>query len=130
MFKIGGTMLVMLVAAFFTWWYGPGWKHVMVSFGPRLKSVRESFSVDLLIPTLFAPWKQITSQPGRSLEDRFHAWVDNMFSRIIGFIVRAGVLFAALVAIIVIILVTIIEVIVWPLVPLAVPVLIFLGATA
>jgi hypothetical protein len=123
-------MLVMLVAAFFSWWYGPGWKQVMGSFGPRLKGVRESFSVDLLIPTLFAPWKQITSQPGRSLEDRFHAWVDNTFSRIIGFFVRSGVLFAAFVSIAAVILLTILEVIVWPLLPLSIPVLIVLGAVA
>src|SRR3954470_13515588 len=120
-------MLVMLVTAFFSWWYGPGWKQVMGSFGSRLKSVRESFSVDLLVPTLFAPWKQITSQPGRSLEDRFHAWVDNLFSRVIGFIVRSGVLFAALVALVAVFLLTVIEVIIWPLLPLAVPVLLVLG---
>jgi hypothetical protein len=123
-------MLVMLVTAFFSWWYGPGWKQVMNSFSRRLKSVNESFSVNLLLPTLFAPWKQIVSQPGRSLEDRLHAWADNMFSRVIGFIVRAGVLFAALVTLIAVVLLTILEVIVWPLLPLAVPVLIVLGASA
>jgi hypothetical protein len=120
----------MLVAAFFSWWYGPGWKGVISSFGPRLKGVRESFSVDLLVPTLFAPWKQITSQPGRSLEDRFHAWADNTFSRIIGFIVRSGVLFAALVSLVAVMLLTILEVIVWPLLPLAIPLLLILGARA
>ena len=123
-------MLVMLVAAFFSWWYGPGWKQVTASFGPRLKSVKESFSVNLLLPTLFAPWKQITSQPGRSLEDRFHAWIDNTFSRVIGFIVRSGVLIAAFVSLIVVILLTILEVIVWPLLPLAIPALLILGAMA
>lgn len=123
-------MLVMLVAAYFSWWYGPGWKHVINSFSRRLKSVNESFSVNLLLPTLFAPWKQIVSQPGRSLEDRFHAWVDNMFSRVIGFIVRAGVLFAALITLIAVFLLTVVEVIIWPLLPIAVPVLVIMGVTA
>jgi hypothetical protein len=123
-------MLVMLVAAFFSWWYGPGWRQVIGSFGPRLKSVKEGFSVNLLLPTLFAPWKQITSQPGRSLEDRVHAWVDNAFSRVIGFIVRSGVLIAAFISLIAVILLTALEIIVWPLLPLAIPALLILGVMA
>jgi hypothetical protein len=117
----------MLAVAFLSWWYGEGWKQVFASFRPRLKGVSESFSVKLLLPTLFAPWKQITSQPGRSLEDRFHAWADNTFSRIIGFFVRSGVLLAAGMSLIVVIILSVIELIIWPLLPLAIPGFIIVG---
>jgi hypothetical protein len=75
-------------------------------------------------------WKQIVSQPGRSLEDRFHAWIDNTFSRVVGFFVRSGVLFAAGLSLVAVILFSIIEAAVWPLLPLAIPVLIIAGVLA
>jgi hypothetical protein len=122
--------MMLMLLSFFSWWYGRGWRDVAGSFGPRLKGVRENFSVGQLMRTLFAPWRKITTDPGRSLEAKWHAWVDNMFSRIIGFVVRIGVLFAAAVTMLLVALISIIEVIVWPLLPLAIPVLIILGLRA
>jgi hypothetical protein len=111
----------MLVLSFLSWWYGRGWKLVLNSFGPRLKSVMNGFSVEQLLGTLFAPWRRIISYPGASLEEKMRAWGDNLFSRIIGFVVRSGVLLAALVTIIVVALLTGVELIIWPLLPLAIP---------
>ena len=114
-------MVVMLMMAFFSWWYGRGWREVAVSFKPRVRKVLDSFSVGLLLPTLFAPWRRIITQPGRNLEDRWRAWVDNMFSRVIGFFVRIFVLFAALIVLAGVVILTAIEVVIWPLLPLAIP---------
>jgi|GEM_PF-5986718 hypothetical protein len=50
-----------------------------------------------------------------------HAAIDNAFSRVIGCIVRLGVLLGAFVSIAVVALLTIIEMIIWPLLPLAIP---------
>jgi hypothetical protein len=111
----------MLVLSFFSWWYGRGWKLVWVSFGPRLGSVANNFSVSQLLGTLFAPWRRIITYPGASLNEKFRAWGDNLFSRIIGFIVRLGVLLAACVTLLAVALLTAIEMVIWPLLPLAVP---------
>lgn len=119
-----------MVLAFFSWWYGAGWKQVIGSFGPRLQRTADSFSVRQLLRTLFAPWRRIISNPGRSLEDKIRAWADNMFSRVIGFIVRLGVLLAALVCMLFMAVVTVAEVVLWPLIPLAVPTLLVVGASA
>ena len=110
-----------MLLAFFSWWYGQGWRQVASSFQPRLAAVSDSFSVKQLTKTLFAPWRRIITPPGRSLEDKMRAWADNMFSRIIGFLVRLLVLLAAALIAFVIGLLTVIETLAWPLVPLAIP---------
>jgi hypothetical protein len=113
--------------AFFSWWYGRGWQQVANSFRPRVLRVVYTFSVRQLVKTLFAPWKRIITQPGRSLEDRLRAAADNAFSRAVGFVVRVCVLLAALVSIAFIALFSIIEIIAWPLLPLAIPGFIIAG---
>lgn len=79
------------------------------------------FSAAQLLKTLFAPWRRIITYPGASLADRWKAWGDNLFSRIIGFVVRLIVLLAALVALTIVAVVTAIEMLLWPLLPLAIP---------
>ncbi|HVX56132.1 MAG TPA: hypothetical protein VHA37_00210 [Candidatus Saccharimonadales bacterium] len=111
----------MLVLSFLSWWYGRGWKEVLTSFGPRLRSVLENFSVVQLLRTLFEPWRRIVTSPGSSLADKFHAWGDNMVSRGVGFTVRAGVLIGAALAVVLVIILTAVELVIWPLLPLAVP---------
>ena len=59
--------------------------------------------------------------PGASLQDKFRAWADNMFSRAVGFVVRVFVLIGALGSMALIVLATIIEILIWPLLPFAVP---------
>jgi hypothetical protein len=116
-----------MLLAFFSWWYGQGWKQVAASLGPRTQNLADSFSVKQLLTTLFSPWKRIVTRPGRSLEERLRAWADNMFSRIIGFVVRLFVLFAAFLSILAVAVFTLVEIAVWPLLPVAAPVLIILG---
>lgn len=117
----------MLVLSFLSWWYGRGWKEVLVSVRPRLKTVLVSFSVMQLLGTLFEPWRRIITYPGASLAEKFHAWGDNTVSRGVGFTVRAGVLLVALLALAGMFVLTVAEIIVWPLLPLAVPGLLIAG---
>ena len=113
--------MIMLATSFFSWWYGNGWKAVANSFGPRLRGVLNSFSVSQLFRTLFAPWRRIITYPGATVQERFRAWGDNIFSRAVGFVVRVTVLLAALTALCVVAMLTVVELIIWPLLPLAVP---------
>lgn len=120
-------MVIMLVSAFFTWWYGSGWMKIVSQLKQRNQSVLQEFSVKQLLQTLFAPWKRIITYPGASLVERWRAWNDNLFSRLVGFIIRLFVLLVALVVLLAITLVTVVEFIIWPLIPLAVPACIVWG---
>lgn len=117
----------MLVASFFSWWYGRGWRQVAASFRTRTEGVAATFSVAQLSRTLFAPWRRIISYPGEGLGAKFRAWGDNVFSRAVGFVVRLIVLFTALLAILAVALFTAFELVLWPLLPPAVPILIIVG---
>ncbi|HEX4774114.1 MAG TPA: hypothetical protein VH234_01185 [Candidatus Saccharimonadales bacterium] len=119
-----------MLVSFLGWWYGRGWRQVANSFKPRLQGVADSFSVNLLIPTLLEPWRRIVTNPGRSLEEKWRAWADNTFSRIVGFVVRSFVLLVAGFTLIVVAVLTVIEMIIWPLVPLALPGFIVAGVLA
>jgi hypothetical protein len=111
----------MLVMSFFSWWYGRGWKTVIDSLKPRLQGMADAFSVRQLVRTWFAPWRRIMSEPGRSLDDKMRAAVDNAFSRVVGFVVRSCVLIAACITLTVVAVLILLEIIVWPLLPLAIP---------
>lgn len=117
----------MLLVSFLSWWYGPGWMQVIKSFQPRSASIIESFSFGQLIKTWFEPWKRIITYPGDTIGEKFKAWGDNAFSRMIGFVVRTIVMIAGLMVLVFSMLLTIVQVIIWPLVPPAIPILIILG---
>jgi hypothetical protein len=122
-------MMFMLVASFFMWWYGRGWREVATSFVSRLRGVANTFSVSQLLRTLFAPWRRIMTYPGDSLAAKFHAWADNVFSRAVGFVVRLIVLFAALLLAVLVTILSLAELVLWPLLPIAGPVLLIMGLT-
>ena len=121
------TIVFMLAYAFFSWWYGQGWKSVFEGYGRRSKAVTSAFSVRQLSTTLFEPWRRIITYPGDSLSAKFKAWGDNVFSRAIGFVVRCIVLFASLIALLLATILTTIELVAWPLLPISVPVLLIAG---
>ncbi len=113
--------MAMLILSFFSWWYSRGWQQVALDFRPRLRGVMNAFSARQLLRTLFEPWRRIITYPGASLEERFRAWGDNLFSRMVGFVVRFFVLLATLVTLVLVALLTAIELVIWPLLPVAIP---------
>lgn len=119
--KLNGDTIELMLLAFFSWWYGAGWKQVTDSLQSRLNSVLNNFSVRQLLRTLFSPWRRIITPSGRSLDAKLRAAGDNAFSRVIGFIVRLLVLFAAGIALLLVALLSLLELAVWPLLPLAIP---------
>ncbi len=72
----------------------------------------------MLLKTLFSPWKRIVVVGGRSLDAKFHAAIDNLVSRVIGFFVRIIVLIAAVIIISLAALGGLMLAILWPLLPL------------
>lgn len=77
------------------WWYGAGWRDAARRVPARLRSIYLSFSVPILLATMFAPWRRIITPGGGSLGQRGRALVDNLVSRVVGFVVRLLALVSA-----------------------------------
>jgi hypothetical protein len=110
----------MMVLAFIQWWYGLGWAEQGRSINRRVTAIARSFSVGIIIRTLFAPWKQMITSTSRtsSLEYRFRAAVDNLVSRTVGFVVRSLVLLTAVILMGLVGAASIIGVVLWPVAPI------------
>ena len=117
----------MLVVAFFRWWYGPGWRDNAGRLRRRLISTYLEFSVPILVRTLFSPWRRIISYGSGSLGERARAGVDNIVSRFVGTGVRLLALSAAVIILSLNVLLGGIWLILWPLLPVAGPVMIAWG---
>jgi len=74
----------------------------------------------VLLRTMFAPWRQIVSLPGRSIGERLRAVLDNLVSRCIGFSIRLMVLIIAVLLTMAVGLVGLVAAITWPFIPIAV----------
>jgi hypothetical protein len=117
----------MLAFEFFRWWYGQGWQLQLRNMERRLTRTSHLFSVPSLLRTLFAPWRRIVTYPGAGLEAHMRAATDNFVSRMVGFVVRLMVLFAAGVILTLLLIVSLVEVGAWPFLPLLVPAVLIKG---
>jgi hypothetical protein len=116
----------MILATFFAWWYGVGWMTLVQKVSGRITGVLSFFSVGQLFLSLFAPFRQISAGKVQGpLGVLFRAWVDRLFSRGIGAVVRSlliatGLLCAAFYGVL-----GLIMIIFWPVLP-ALPLLGFI----
>lgn len=117
----------MLAIELIAWWYGKGWIQSIQQTKIRLAKTASAFSLDILLRTLFAPWKRITTTAGSGLDAKMQALLDNLISRVVGFTVRLFVLFSALIILAVTLVFSVIQIIVWPFVPLLLIFLIIRG---
>ena len=85
----------MFLVEFFKWWYGLGWLGAWKGVPGSARKAGRQFSIPLLLRNLFSPWKQIVALPGKSIDEKFRAMIDNLVSRTIGFFVRLLTLMAA-----------------------------------
>lgn len=86
-------MFMLLVLGLLRWWYTDGWRQRVKLVANRLDGTIDYFSIDLLLKTLFAPYRQISA--GRvdgPLEVQLRALIDKLFSRVIGAFIRVIIL--------------------------------------
>lgn len=83
----------MFLVGIFQWWYGDGLiKHVRQCFVGILRTA-DFFSIGLLLRTWFDPFRQISAaQVNGPLPVRFQAFLDRLFSRMVGAVVRTIVM--------------------------------------
>ncbi|HUD05604.1 MAG TPA: hypothetical protein VMR18_01625 [Candidatus Saccharimonadales bacterium] len=117
----------MLALEFFSWWYNLGWKSIVKDIKNRFKYIYTAFSLSIVLKTLFAPWRRIVSYPGAGVSNHLRALIDNLISRIIGFILRISLIITAVIVFVATGIVGVVEIVLWPLLPPAVIVLIIRG---
>ena len=101
------------------WWYGPGWLLAFRRIGERTHNVMHAFSVSTLLKTLFSPWKRIMTTGAKGIDAKMQAALDNLVSRMVGFVTRLMVLIAAGVMTTGTVLMSVTIVVAWPFIPVA-----------
>ena len=83
-------------------------------------SVSDFFSMDSLIRTLFQPYRQISAETtsSGSLDLKFHAFIDRLVSRMIGFCSRLILLLVGVIIMVLAGLFDLIFIVLWPVIPL------------
>jgi hypothetical protein len=108
----------MMIVALFSWWYGAGWARTMKRVGARMDLLLETFSVAILLRTLFDPFHQISAGQVRgSFDVQLRALGDRVFSRVFGAVVRSLFIIIGVVAALSAGLFGLLELLVWPLMP-------------
>ncbi len=116
--KVRYNMSMVIVWAL-SWWYGAGWKSVLLGLKERLALSYDYFSIGLLASTLFAPFRQISA--GRvqgPIGIQIRAAVDKLISRIIGAIVRLILIFVGAVWLFVQSLIGVLVLVAWAFLPI------------
>ena len=92
----------MFIVGLFSWWYGAGWLQRVQVVKERLSGLYDYFSIDLLIKTLFSPFRQISAGSVRGpIGVQIRAFFDQLISRTIGMIVRSLVIVSGSVTLVV-----------------------------
>ncbi len=113
-------VIMLLVTSLLRWWYGDGWRQRTQLVANRLDGTIDYFSFDLLVKTLFAPFRQISAgKVDGPLNMQMRAMVDRMFSRVIGAAVRLILLIIGGIVIGVQVIIGLVVLIGWALVPVA-----------
>ena len=112
-------MVMLLVTSLLTWWYTDGWRARARLVSHRLDTTIDYFSFDLLLKTLFSPFRQISAgSVDGPLEVKLRALVDKLFSRVIGAFIRLTILFVGGVVIVVQVLLGVAILVGWTVIPL------------
>lgn len=119
----------MFIVGLFSWWYSAGWLRCALAVRDGLASIYDYFSLDLLLRTLFSPFRQISAGGVRGpIGAQLQALVDNLISRVIGATIRTVVIIIGIVTLVLSCLIGLLRIVLWPLLPvLPVVFLVFAG---
>jgi hypothetical protein len=108
----------MVMLMFLRWWYGEGWQLQVVRLKERLAVTFDYFSIELLLKTFFAPFRQISAGSVRGpVGVQLRAFFDRLISRIIGAMIRTFMIIIGVVTIIFVSLLGALRIIAWIFVP-------------
>ncbi|HSW77513.1 MAG TPA: hypothetical protein VLG36_01815 [Candidatus Chromulinivoraceae bacterium] len=109
----------MFIVGILGWWYGRGWGMRAQMLRDKLMSTFDYFSIDLLLRTLFSPYRQISAGKVRgALGVQMRAFADRLISRMIGGMIRLTMILIGSVILVVYAIFGVILLVVWGVVPL------------
>lgn len=81
---------IMVFLGLLSWWYTTGWKQQALRLREKIASTMDFFSIDLLLRTLFSPFRQISAgHVDGPVNVQMRAFFDRLVSRLIGGMVRS-----------------------------------------
>lgn len=109
----------MLATGLISWWYIDGYKLFASKLWTKIGDTVDLFSIGSLLKTLFAPYRQISANAGgESIDDKLLGLVDRFVSRLVGGVVRVGIVLIGIIVIAIQSLGSFLALIVWPFLPL------------
>lgn len=109
----------MFIVGLLRWWYTEGWRQRAQLVMNRLEGTMDFFSIGLLVRTMFSLFRQ--DGAGRvegPLSVKIHAFFGRLISRMLGAMIRSGVLVAGLAVITIQALSGFVVLLLWLFVPL------------
>jgi len=109
----------MFIVGILGWWYGRGWGMRARMLRDKLMSTFDYFSIDLLLRTLFSPYRQISAGKVRGpLGVQMRAFADRLISRMIGGMIRLTMIIIGSVALALYAIFGVTLLVLWGVVPL------------
>ena len=99
-----------------SWWYSAGYRVFLQKLLSKLHDTADFFSIDLLLKTLFSPYKQISAEVNSG--SFFQRLLDKLISRIIGFFIRFFIVITGILALALQVICSAIAALSWPLLPI------------
>ncbi len=100
-----------------SWWYSTGYHNFLQTLLSKFHDTADFFSIDLLLKTLFSPYKQISAEVNSG--SIFQRLLDKLISRVVGFIIRLFIILAGAIALILQSVLSIVATLCWPLLPIS-----------
>lgn len=108
----------MIIVGLLEWWYTRGAGGQMARARESILSVYDYFSIDLLLKTLFSPFRQISAGGVRGpLAVQMRAFFDRLFSRLVGAFIRTFMIIFGSIALVIVSLMSIVRVVGWLIMP-------------
>ena len=121
----------MFLVDIISWWYGNGFIRRISIAKANFRKTLDFFSIQILLKTLFKPYKQISAdESSNSIGMFFQVFFDKLISRIVGFFARTFMIVAGIIVIILQLIMNCMFFVLWliiPILPLAGIILAIIG---
>ena len=102
-----------------SWWYGNGFIRRISIAKANFRKTLDFFSIQILLKTLFKPYKQISAdESSNSINMFFQVFFDKLISRIVGLFARTFMIVMGIIVIIFQSILSCLTIIIWLIIPI------------